>query len=268
MVVGSGTNEISVSVEISGLDPETTYHYRIVASSSAGTVYGADTTFTTASATGASCIVDITGIRLTGTLEVNSPITFSVETTHDCTDEDIYHRFDLIPYYATDDYDPDNDSQIIQDFSTDNNCIYTFAEAGSYVVVASASFTTSIPTGAAPIIGGSFVIGGSGGVALTSLNISPTGTIQVGDSATFTASATLTGGGEVYYRFDLIPDYGTSDYDAFNNWQTIQEFSTASSCTYTFNESGSYIIVVWASPIAEFPSDEAPQIIGGSVTVE
>jgi hypothetical protein len=45
---GSGNNTIGVSVQsLSGLAPNTIYHYQLVASSSAGTVYGGDQTFTT-----------------------------------------------------------------------------------------------------------------------------------------------------------------------------------------------------------------------------
>ncbi len=44
----SGTSDISVSREITGLTPNTTYHYRAVGNNSAGTAYGADETFTTA----------------------------------------------------------------------------------------------------------------------------------------------------------------------------------------------------------------------------
>ncbi len=44
---GSGTKTIRVSQSVSGLQPLTTYHYRIVASSPAGTTKGDDRTFTT-----------------------------------------------------------------------------------------------------------------------------------------------------------------------------------------------------------------------------
>jgi Bacterial Ig-like domain (group 1) len=48
---GSGNNTIGVSVQsLSGLAPSTTYHYRLVASSSAGIAYGGDQTFITLSA--------------------------------------------------------------------------------------------------------------------------------------------------------------------------------------------------------------------------
>ena len=48
----SGNTYQSVAANISGLSASTTYHFRIVATNSAGTVYGADRTFKTLSATG------------------------------------------------------------------------------------------------------------------------------------------------------------------------------------------------------------------------
>ncbi|HMI81944.1 MAG TPA: fibronectin type III domain-containing protein [Solirubrobacterales bacterium] len=44
---GSGTTAVEKSQGISGLSPKTEYHYRIVASNSSGTSYGADKTLTT-----------------------------------------------------------------------------------------------------------------------------------------------------------------------------------------------------------------------------
>ncbi|MGN6662672.1 MAG: hypothetical protein ACTHK6_00480, partial [Solirubrobacterales bacterium] len=44
---GSGTSSVGAGTTLSGLVPATTYHYRLVASSSAGTSYGADQSFTT-----------------------------------------------------------------------------------------------------------------------------------------------------------------------------------------------------------------------------
>ena len=47
--LGSGTSSASVNAAISGLSPNTTYHFRLVASNSAGTTQGSDRTFTTTS---------------------------------------------------------------------------------------------------------------------------------------------------------------------------------------------------------------------------
>src|SRR5207247_847140 len=48
----SGNTYQNVAANISSLSASTTYHFRIVATNSAGTVYGSDRTFTTLSATG------------------------------------------------------------------------------------------------------------------------------------------------------------------------------------------------------------------------
>jgi sugar lactone lactonase YvrE len=44
---GSGIEPVQVSVPVSGLQPESTYHYRLVVTNSEGTAYGPDMTFTT-----------------------------------------------------------------------------------------------------------------------------------------------------------------------------------------------------------------------------
>jgi DNA-binding beta-propeller fold protein YncE len=51
---GAGTTAVSESASIVALAPASTYHFRIVASSRGGTVYGADQTFTTAAAVSAT----------------------------------------------------------------------------------------------------------------------------------------------------------------------------------------------------------------------
>lgn len=43
----TGTSDTTISADITGLSPDTTYHYRVVATNSLGTTYGADKTFTT-----------------------------------------------------------------------------------------------------------------------------------------------------------------------------------------------------------------------------
>src|SRR5205085_1164731 len=46
---GSGSSAVAVSVEVEGLAPNSTYHFRIVATNEGGTNSGADQTFTTVS---------------------------------------------------------------------------------------------------------------------------------------------------------------------------------------------------------------------------
>jgi len=67
---GNGTSPVSASAVVSGLAPETTYHFRLLAKNSAGTVLGADQTFTTLGAplatTGAATAIGQTGASLQG----------------------------------------------------------------------------------------------------------------------------------------------------------------------------------------------------------
>ena len=53
----TGNTYQNVAANISGLTASTTYHFRVVASNSAGTTYGADRTFTTLSATGPPVVI-------------------------------------------------------------------------------------------------------------------------------------------------------------------------------------------------------------------
>ena len=58
MGAGSGETSLSVHVDASGLQPGTTYHFRLVATSAFGTAYGADKVVTTVSAATPATIVD------------------------------------------------------------------------------------------------------------------------------------------------------------------------------------------------------------------
>jgi len=51
VAIGSGSSPVVASTAVGGLEPGNTYHYRLVAKSSAGTSPGADQTFTTANPT-------------------------------------------------------------------------------------------------------------------------------------------------------------------------------------------------------------------------
>jgi hypothetical protein len=79
---GSGTTEVTVEIPVQGLTPATTYHFRVVATSTAGTAEGADATFTTASvparptvSTGGVRDVTTTAATLTGSVNPRSSAT-------------------------------------------------------------------------------------------------------------------------------------------------------------------------------------------------
>lgn len=69
---GSGTVAVQTSTLLTGLSPETTYHFQLVAKNSAGTVPGADQVFTTlgapAATTGAATAVGVAAATLQGAI--------------------------------------------------------------------------------------------------------------------------------------------------------------------------------------------------------
>lgn len=76
---GSGTANVDVSASLAGLSRGTTYHYRLVASSSDGTSRGRDGIFTTATApvavTGSAAGVTVSSATLNGTVDPNGRAT-------------------------------------------------------------------------------------------------------------------------------------------------------------------------------------------------
>ena len=76
----SGTSDTAVSAAISGLVPNTLYHFRVVGVNSAGTTNGSDLTFTTLAApptvtTGVASSITSTGATLHGTVNANNAST-------------------------------------------------------------------------------------------------------------------------------------------------------------------------------------------------
>ena len=85
----TGTSATSVSKVLTGLAPNTTYHYRVVGVNSAGTTNGSDQTFTTTAVvatvtTNAANSIGATGVTLNGTVNANNDsttVTFEYGTT-------------------------------------------------------------------------------------------------------------------------------------------------------------------------------------------
>jgi len=79
--VGSGTSSVEVSETIGGLEPNTNYHFRVVATNAAGTVYGEDETLKTAEAvapsatTEAATGVSSSGAKIRGSVNPNGTAT-------------------------------------------------------------------------------------------------------------------------------------------------------------------------------------------------
>jgi pimeloyl-ACP methyl ester carboxylesterase len=60
--LGGGTSSINVEQALTGLSPNTTYHFRIVATSSGGTGYGNDQTFSTPALAGGAITIQLSNI--------------------------------------------------------------------------------------------------------------------------------------------------------------------------------------------------------------
>lgn len=77
--VGSGTSGVGISASLSGLKPGTTYHYRVVATSTAGSTNGADGILTTAAApqavTGSASSITASTATLNGSVNPSSRAT-------------------------------------------------------------------------------------------------------------------------------------------------------------------------------------------------
>ena len=93
---GSGTSSVSISPTLTGLDPGTSYHYRVVATSSAGTGRGADGLLTTSAApqvvTGSASSVTTSSATLNGTVNPSSrsdELVLRVRHQHELRHEDV-----------------------------------------------------------------------------------------------------------------------------------------------------------------------------------
>ena len=80
--IGGGTGNVNLAVKLNSLSPNTTYHFRVVASNSAGATEGSDATFTTLSLTLPPTVltsfvtnVTVTSAQLNGTVNPNGSAT-------------------------------------------------------------------------------------------------------------------------------------------------------------------------------------------------
>lgn len=95
--------------------------------------------------------------------------------------------------------------------------------------------------------------------------VTVSGTQTVNSPVTITATAANECGGTVYYRFGIIPDYGTASYDP-TGWTAISDYTTSNSVTYTFTTAGSYIFTATANSSPVEPSGAKP-MLGGCITI-
>jgi len=89
------------------------------------------------------CPIKVEGLSMTGTREVGSPVTFTMNAKNFCGDT-INYRFSCHAGYGTDDYTNLKwKSMTSSEYQTSNVCTKTFDKAGKYVVVVWAKKQTS-----------------------------------------------------------------------------------------------------------------------------
>lgn len=218
--------------------------------------------------------IDCTQVGFTGLKLDWTGYTFTAEANGvSACGQDVYYRFELIADYGTDNYNSPYNSETIQDFSKNNRITHTVVEDGNYVLVVWGSTSPNLPEDPAPMIGSSIRIGQAPCAdkycsQFYCLSIGAGADVEVGDLVEFNVRAAGTlPDPRPYYRFDLVPNYGTANYDPAYNWQTVRDFSQRNDYSHQFDEPGSYVIVVHASSTPNIPSGAAP-VIGGVVTVK
>lgn len=179
--------------------------------------------------------------------------------------EQVYYKFYYCPNYGTPDYDS-SQWTVVQDYSTVNEASYSMPSIGNYVVVVRAVTDPENEPEALPIIGGFVSVGGdSSQINISGFDSSASPSLAAGESVNFSLNAATPGNDQIYYKFYTCGNYGTSSYST-SAWETIQEYSTANSCSHVFSNPGNYIVVARA---VTDPQNEpaALPIIGTNVTV-
>ncbi len=211
-------------------------------------------------------------LNLSSAAKTDTAITITATSANSGGGGNTYYRFDIVPGYGTGNYDPDNNWQALSNFSLSASVTHAFSQSGSYILITKASPSLDYPGGAVPIAGCSIEVTEDDEtpafpVVITGLSISPSRIVSPGNTLTITAQAFNSEGGDVYYRFDIVPEYGTDQYDPNTNWQMLQDFSPSNTCAYTFSEAGNYIVVVKANNTPALAGGAAP-IIGMGVVVQ
>ena len=247
--IGNGDDFVAQSVNLSGLTPGTTYHYRIEAKNAEGTSYGKDSTFTTKDFPSLAYSYDST-LCVGDVLSITNQSTISTGT---------------LSYV----WQIRNSSGSLVHTSTDVNPTFTMASAGTYTIKLTASSsdavtttkttglvveaipTPSITAGGATTFcqGGTVTLTGSTGYqSYMWSNGSTTSSIAVADSNTYTLTVSSANGcsGSTAINIDVNPlptatvVSATGDYDFCDGSSLTLEAPTGAS-GYQWYKDGSAI---------------------------
>lgn len=215
----------------------------------------------------AGAIVAISKININSSVTPIKPgDSFSVSVEASSSNyEQIYYKFYYCPNYGTSDYEI-SEWVVVRDYSTAKTAAYSMPLSGNYIVVVRAVTDPANEPDALPIIGGLVSVGGgSDHVKIADFNSSATPSLKAGESVNFSLNASTPGNNQVYYKFYSCANYGTDSYPT-STWETMQEYSTANTCSHAFLNPGNYIVVARAvtDPLNE---PAALPIIGTNVAV-
>lgn len=220
--------------------------------------------------TGYAETVNISSITMAMTQrpQAGDSVTVTANATSDPV-QTVYYKFFYRGDYGTAQYDS-APWVVVQDYSTSNSCEYTFPGDESYIVVVRAVTDVNNEPVALPIIGGVVTVGtpsfnSVSRVNITGLSSNATGTVRVNEPVTFTVTGINAAQGSAYCKFFYRANYGTAQYDS-TVWTVVQGYSTSNTCTYSFPEEGSYIMVARMVADQNNEPDDLP-IIGVTVNV-
>ena len=90
-----------------------------------------------------TCKIDINSLKISGTREVGSPVTFTIDSSNSCSDTANY-KFSYHEGYGSEAYDGLHWSSLTSsEYQSENNATFTFDSAGKYIVVIWAKNLTS-----------------------------------------------------------------------------------------------------------------------------
>ncbi len=203
-------------------------------------------------------------MNISGTLESNLPVLFSVEGS-DQSDADLYYKFFYCANYGTADYE-NSPWVVMQPYSLDNSCTFTFPSDGTYIVVARVVSDPENEPAELPIIGSVVAIGNTNAVHISGLSSDSDGPVNSGTAVTYTANASSGNGDDIYFKWFYRGNHGTNEYEN-SPWVVVQDYATENTCEYVFPNKGQYIVVVRAVTDPESEPEDLP-IIGGTAVCQ
>ncbi|MFH0731128.1 MAG: hypothetical protein V2B19_32890 [Pseudomonadota bacterium] len=192
--------------------------------------------------TDASADIVPISMDVSGSFTANEPMTVTVSSSSP-VGKTVYYRYFYRADYGSSAYDT-APWVVMREYSTENTCEYTFPAAGSYIVVVRMVADPGNEPADLPIVGGVVTIGETANPRISGLSSGVAGPTQPNVPVTYTIDTDSRGNG-AYYKWFYRAGYGTAEYEEMP-WIMVKDYSTDTSCDYTFPSEGSYIVVVRA----------------------